>query len=252
MPKVPVLPLLTALAAAFPNAFSLHEGRRRPLKIGIHHDLLVLGGAERSRELSAALRSYTLNRAYLRAMRPGAVRVDLDGNPAGRVTDEDAARARDACRHRGEATGAGGSEEGISIAMSSSPNKKPFPYLLQQGHVALADRDARAAAARERLQQAGALNPGSGSPSRNTAHGRHLPSALWRPEHASLFSTNVDSDNGANELATNIGAGKVFDDAQDDDRMTARRATTHKWAPEKQTAERPAANLRKNHIAYTV
>jgi len=95
-------------------------------------------------------------------------------------------------------------------------------------------------------------HPGSGSPSRNTAHGRHLPSALWRPEHASLFSTNVDSDNGANELATNIGAGKVFDDAQDDDRMTARRATTHKWAPEKQTAERPAANLRKNHIAYTV
>jgi len=95
MPKVPVLPLLTALAAAFPNAFSLHEGRRRPLKIGIHHDLLVLGGAERSRELSAALRSYTLNRAYLRAMRPGAVRVDLDGNPAGRVTNEDAARARE-------------------------------------------------------------------------------------------------------------------------------------------------------------
>ena len=86
--------VITLVAETWPACFSVWERRRRPLKLGIHTNILaVLDGAVTPRELSRALRRYVSNTYYLRMMTVGAVRIDLDGNPAGIVTDEEAATA---------------------------------------------------------------------------------------------------------------------------------------------------------------
>jgi ProP effector len=88
--------IISILAEWFPHAFAVYERRRRPLKIGVHVDILErTGGAIEPRELARALRYYTANTGYLRsASRPGAERVDLDGKPAGVVTPEQAEATR--------------------------------------------------------------------------------------------------------------------------------------------------------------
>ncbi len=87
---------IAILAKMFPACFAVFEQRRRPLKIGIHLDILAAtGGAIAPDELRRALSLYVGNPGYLRAlMRPGAVRVGLDGEPAGVMTHEEAEHAR--------------------------------------------------------------------------------------------------------------------------------------------------------------
>src|SRR5262245_47603897 len=85
---------IVLLAEAFPHCFSVYEGRRRPLKIGIHKDIpAAVDGALTPIELSRALGGYCANSVYLRNSRAGAPRIDLDGNPAGIVTVEQSQRA---------------------------------------------------------------------------------------------------------------------------------------------------------------
>jgi ProP effector len=85
---------IALLAEAFPKAFSIFEQRRRPLKIGIRGDLLArLGGTLTEIELRQVLRAYTANGAYRRRLLAGAPRIDLDGNPVGTVSAEEAADA---------------------------------------------------------------------------------------------------------------------------------------------------------------
>ena len=92
--------VLALLTETFPRCFSVYERRRKPLKVGIDRDILErLGGAIAPNELSSALRSYTSNRLYQLAMRDGAPRIDLDGNPAGSVTAEQAEAAWAWLRH---------------------------------------------------------------------------------------------------------------------------------------------------------
>ena len=50
------------------------------------------------KRLGIVLSRYCVDRRYLQKMQPGAVRVDLDGNPAGIVTQEEAAIAADKLR----------------------------------------------------------------------------------------------------------------------------------------------------------
>jgi ProP effector len=45
------------------------------------------------REVRDAVRFYTSSAAYLRCLRPEAIRINLDGNPAGVVTRDEAAQA---------------------------------------------------------------------------------------------------------------------------------------------------------------
>ena len=81
--------VLELLAEKWPAAFSIYENRRRPLKIGIHLDILAaLDGAISAPELSVALRVYVLNRVYRSRLVAGAVRVGLAGKSAGIVTAE--------------------------------------------------------------------------------------------------------------------------------------------------------------------
>jgi len=86
---------IALLAELYPKCFSVYEGRRRPLKIGIHKDILAaVDGALTPLELSRALGIYCSNPAYLGHTRKGAWRLDLDGNPAGTVTADEEAHAK--------------------------------------------------------------------------------------------------------------------------------------------------------------
>jgi ProP effector len=78
------------LIEQFPLAF-VRFGERPPLKLGIHDDLLERGIA--LDVVRAGLGSYCYSVRYLSAARAGAVRLDLDGNPAGVVIVEEAEHA---------------------------------------------------------------------------------------------------------------------------------------------------------------
>jgi ProP effector len=85
---------IALLAEQFPRAFFVYEARRQPLKVGIFDDLFAkVHGAVKPHELSAALRLYTQSRGYLRNLRAGATRIGLNGEAAGAVSAEEAARA---------------------------------------------------------------------------------------------------------------------------------------------------------------
>ena len=92
------LELIGTLAERFPACFAVNPSYRRPLKLGIHVDILAEFGADMiaPRDLSAALCICTSSPRYLKALVAGADRVDLNGMPAGKVTAEhaDVARAR--------------------------------------------------------------------------------------------------------------------------------------------------------------
>jgi ProQ/FINO family len=85
---------IALLAERWPACFHVFERRRRPLKLGIHLEILAaLDGAMTPAELTSALRRYTGNHCYLRRMSTGAARIGLDGNPTGTVSTEEAAAA---------------------------------------------------------------------------------------------------------------------------------------------------------------
>ena len=95
--------VLELLCAQFPRCFSRDEARRQPLKIGVHNDVpLVLGDAVTPSELGRALQVHVNNRIYQSRLRPGATRIDLNGEPAGTVTAGEAAFARAKERARKE------------------------------------------------------------------------------------------------------------------------------------------------------
>ena len=87
--------IIAYLAEKFPLCFIL-EGEAKPLKIGLFQDLAdALQDDERvsKTQLRQALRQYTSNWRYLHGCREGAVRVDLQGNPAGGLEAEHVAHA---------------------------------------------------------------------------------------------------------------------------------------------------------------
>ncbi|SUT92009.1 putative solute/DNA competence effector [[Actinobacillus] rossii] len=82
--------IIAYLAEKFPLCFSV-EGEAKPLKIGLFQDLAdALKDDERvsKTQLRHVLRQYTSNWRYLHGCRLGAVRVDLQGNPAGVLEQE--------------------------------------------------------------------------------------------------------------------------------------------------------------------
>src|SRR5262245_14924710 len=82
---------LLQLVRHFPAAFRI-DGPRKPLKIRIKDDL-ALRGISRD-VIKRGLGRYCSNYCYLVAMQEGAVRIGLDGEPAGTVTADEAAHAR--------------------------------------------------------------------------------------------------------------------------------------------------------------
>lgn len=89
-----------ALHLTYPDCFAGKGQQKRPLKIGIHKDVLS-DGREKMPGLScrlirAGLRDYVSGPTYLRNMLAGTPRIDLDGNPDGVVEEahEVAAKAQ--------------------------------------------------------------------------------------------------------------------------------------------------------------
>ncbi|OJA03955.1 ProQ/FINO family protein [Halomonas sp. QHL1] len=82
--------LLNQWYERYPQAF--FKGHTKPLKVGIHQEL-----AEReewpNKLIRRALANYVNLPRYIKAVREGAERVDLDGQPAGKVDKEAALHA---------------------------------------------------------------------------------------------------------------------------------------------------------------
>jgi ProP effector len=82
--------VIAYIAELFPKCFIL-EGEAKPLKIGIFQELserLTEDEKVSKTQLRAALRQYTSSWRYLHGVKPGATRVDLDGNPCGELEQE--------------------------------------------------------------------------------------------------------------------------------------------------------------------
>ena len=75
---------VTALVETFPAAFT--RTGRKPLKLGVHDDLLARGIDPDV--IQRGLSSYCQSTGYLNATKAGATRIDLDGNEVGAVTAE--------------------------------------------------------------------------------------------------------------------------------------------------------------------
>lgn len=82
--------LLNQWYERYPNAF--FKGHTKPLKVGIHQEL-----SERekwpNKLIRRALANYVNLPRYIKAVREGVERVDLDGQPAGKVDKEAALHA---------------------------------------------------------------------------------------------------------------------------------------------------------------
>ena len=86
---------IALFAARWPRCFSVYEARRRPLKVGIHLEIIAaLDGIVTPAQVGAALRLYVCNRVYRCRSYAGATRIDLEGNAAGVVTPEQAKKIK--------------------------------------------------------------------------------------------------------------------------------------------------------------
>ncbi|KVL56012.1 ProQ activator of osmoprotectant transporter prop [Burkholderia cepacia] len=98
-PSAPVDPVIVAigkLQRKFPRAFPKNPAPKVPLKVGIWDDLAREAQAVglNEAELREAMSTWCRGNRYWSCLVEDAVRVDLQGNEAGRVTHDDAARAR--------------------------------------------------------------------------------------------------------------------------------------------------------------
>ena len=84
--------IISYLTEKFPECFSV-KGQVKPLKVGIFQDLsekLTDDETVSKTRLRQALRHYTSSWRYLKAIKVGASRVDIDGNEVAKI-DEDQA-----------------------------------------------------------------------------------------------------------------------------------------------------------------
>ncbi|MGL4613570.1 MAG: RNA chaperone ProQ, partial [Shewanella sp.] len=82
--------ILAYLYETFPLCF-IAEGETKPLKIGLFQDLaerLADDSKVSKTQLRVALRRYTSSWRYLKCVKAGAQRVDLDGQPCGELDQE--------------------------------------------------------------------------------------------------------------------------------------------------------------------
>jgi ProP effector len=121
--------VIAGLATQFPDCFVVNERQRRPLKVGIHRDILAATTAFSADELSAGLKYYTGALGYLAAVVEGAERTDLAGNAAGSCTARDAEyAAKKTAKHKAK-----------SKARAETRANKPKPVVATPKRLSLAD-----------------------------------------------------------------------------------------------------------------
>lgn len=116
--------IIAYLAEKFPLCFSL-EGEAKPIKVGLFQDLaeaLKDDPKVSKTQLRHALRQYTSNWRYLHGCKEGAVRVDLQGNPAG-VLDQQ--HVEHAAQQLAEAKAKVAEKRAAEKAANPKANKKP-------------------------------------------------------------------------------------------------------------------------------
>ncbi len=94
------------LVEMFPACIQPQGAPKLPLKIGIDKDIRAAAPQIGGKALWIALQDYTGGKTYQRALVAGAARIGLDGQPAGVVTEQEAAHARHRLRRRPKAPGA--------------------------------------------------------------------------------------------------------------------------------------------------
>jgi len=97
-PAAPVADATTELKALFPALFT---GKPKPVKLRIQADIQERAPGKFSKaQLSAFLRRHTGSTGYLIALTQAKTRFDLDGNPAGEITEEHLTAAREELARR--------------------------------------------------------------------------------------------------------------------------------------------------------
>lgn len=87
--------LRSLLSVRFPAAFVPDGQSRKPLKLGIHHDLAAaLNGSLSQREVRSFLAAWCRRRRYREAIMAGGLRIGLDGLPVGEVMPQHVSHAR--------------------------------------------------------------------------------------------------------------------------------------------------------------
>ncbi|MCA8000413.1 ProQ/FinO family protein [Burkholderia metallica] len=134
-PSAPVDPVIVAigkLQRKFPRAFPKNPAPKVPLKVGIWDDLAreaeAIGLNEA--ELRDAMSTWCRGNRYWSCLVEDAVRVDLQGNEAGRVTHDDAARARRLKARRpgkGAAQSAKGAQQPPKVEQQADVAAEPQP-----------------------------------------------------------------------------------------------------------------------------
>ena len=83
--------IIEQLAEAYPNCFCVYEPRRRPLAVGIRHQINLPGVTVE--DVGRAVGHYARSWGYARSCVVGAARIALDGSVAGHVTEDEAVHA---------------------------------------------------------------------------------------------------------------------------------------------------------------
>jgi sRNA-binding protein len=101
--RIDVVGLTMRLAEILPKCIVVYEKNRKPLQVGIRDQIIArIGDVITPDELGRTLRAYTRNIGYLRAMaQPGAMRIDIEGNPVEAVTPKQAASSAKAVARTG-------------------------------------------------------------------------------------------------------------------------------------------------------
>ena len=119
--------VIAYIAECFPKCFTL-EGEAKPLKIGIFQDLaerLTDDQKVSKTQIRAALRQYTSSWRYLHGVKAGAIRVDLDGNPAGELEEEHVEHAKTALAESKDKVQARRKEQAQKVREEGKAKAKP-------------------------------------------------------------------------------------------------------------------------------
>ncbi|MEL4293079.1 RNA chaperone ProQ [Shewanella xiamenensis] len=121
--------ILAYLYETFPLCF-IAEGETKPLKIGLFQDLaerLADDSKVSKTQLRVALRRYTSSWRYLKSVKAGAQRVDLDGQPCGELEQEHIDHAQAMLKESQEKAKAKRAAQAAKVALAGKAPAKKAP-----------------------------------------------------------------------------------------------------------------------------
>jgi ProP effector len=117
--------IITYLTEKFPECFSV-KGQVKPLKVGIFQDLsekLIDDDTVSKTRLRQALRHYTSSWRYLKAIKVGTFRIDIDGKDVAKIDEEQANYASKTLKESQEKFG---NNSSANKKVAGNGTKKPF------------------------------------------------------------------------------------------------------------------------------